>query len=181
MWTKKKKIIFMLYCIFAKKLPRSRRFVPGGLLRRRLAKSILKKTGKNVNIETGAYFTPGVSLGDYSGIGVNCELNALGNNNNGEIIIGDYVMMGPECVIYTQNHEFSRTDIPIMKQGSMPAENVVIGNDVWIGRRVTILPGVHIGDGCIIAAGAVVTKDVPPYTISGGVPAHVIKSRVATT
>jgi len=54
---------------------------------------------------------------------------------------------------------------------------VVIGNDVWIGDRVIILPGVHIGDGSIIAAGAIVTCDVPPYTIVGGVPAKPIKTR----
>ena len=58
---------------------------------------------------------------------------------------------------------------------------VVIGNDVWIGDRVIIMPGVHVGDGSIIAAGAVVTHDVPPYTIVGGVPAKVIKSRKSAT
>lgn len=53
-----------------------------------------------------------------------------------------------------------------------------IGNDVWIGRRAIIMPGVSIGDGCIIGAGAVVTKDVPPFSVAGGVPAKVIKSRI---
>lgn len=52
-----------------------------------------------------------------------------------------------------------------------------IGDDVWIGDRVTVLPGVHIGNGCIIAAGAVVTKDVPEYTVAAGVPARVVKER----
>lgn len=54
---------------------------------------------------------------------------------------------------------------------------VTIGNDVWIGQRAMIMPGVTIGDGCIIAAGAVVTKDVPPYSIVGRVPASILKSR----
>lgn len=86
-------------------------------------------------------------------------------------------MMGPECVIISRNHEFDRTDIPMRLQGYKDAEPCVIGNDVWIGRRVMSMPGVHIGNGCIIAAGAVVTKDVPDYAVVGGVPAKVIKFR----
>ena len=86
-------------------------------------------------------------------------------------------MMGPEVVIYTQNHRYDRFDVPMGKQGHMPVEPVIIGNDVWIGRRVMIMPGCHIGDGVIIGAGAVVTKDVAPYSIVGGVPAKVIGSR----
>lgn len=62
-------------------------------------------------------------------------------------------------------------------QGMTEKRKVTIGNDVWIGQRVMIMPGVTIGDGCIIAAGAVVTKDIPPYSIAGGVPARVLKSR----
>lgn len=63
------------------------------------------------------------------------------------------------------------------QQGSLPKQKVTIGNDVWIGTRVVILPGVHIGNGSIIAAGAVVSKDVPKYAVVGGVPAKVIKYR----
>lgn len=59
------------------------------------------------------------------------------------------------------------------------AARVIVGNDVWIGHGVIVLPGVTIGDGAVLAAGAVVTKDVPPYTIVGGVPAKVIRTRVA--
>lgn len=63
-------------------------------------------------------------------------------------------------------------------QGTEEKKMVTIGNDVWIGQRVTIMPGVTIGDGCIIATNAVVTKDVPPYSVVGGVPAKVLKSRL---
>ena len=59
----------------------------------------------------------------------------------------------------------------------MEEKPVYIGDDVWIGDRVIILPGVHVGDGCVIAAGSVVTKDVPRYTVVGGVPAKVIRER----
>lgn len=86
-------------------------------------------------------------------------------------------MMGPECYIYTRNHAFSRTDIPMREQGMQDFKPVTIGNDVWIGARVTILPGVKIGNGCIIGAGSVVTKDLPNFAIGGGNPARVLKYR----
>ena len=85
--------------------------------------------------------------------------------------------MGTDVTIITRNHRFDRTDIPMMEQGFEEERPVYIGNDVWIGDRVLILPGVHIGDGSIIAAGAVVTKDVPPYSIVAGVPARKIRDR----
>ena len=96
---------------------------------------------------------------------------------NGPITIGKDVMMGPEVIVYTSSHAHSRTDISMMKQGFEEPRPVTIGNDVWIGRRAMIMPGVAIGDGCIIAAGAVVTRSTPPYTIIAGVPAKVVKSR----
>lgn len=85
--------------------------------------------------------------------------------------------MGPECVIYTQNHKHSNIDIPMIDQGFEEIRPVHIMDDVWIGSRVIILPGVTIGKGCIIAAGSVVTKSIPDYSIVGGVPGKVIKSR----
>lgn len=85
-------------------------------------------------------------------------------------------MMGPDVTILSQTHNIERTDIPMGKQGMREAE-VIIGNDVWIGMRSIIMPGVKIGDGAVIGAGAVVTKDVPDYAIVGGVPARIIKYR----
>lgn len=85
-------------------------------------------------------------------------------------------MMGPEVTILTHTHRIDRTDIPMGQQGSMVSE-VVIGDDVWIGMRAIILPGVRIGSGAVIGAGAVVTKDVPDYAVVGGVPARVIRYR----
>jgi maltose O-acetyltransferase len=131
---------------------------------------IHKSCGSNVNIEIGAEFDSNVTLGNNSGIGIRAIIGR-------EVYIGDDVMMGPECIIYTANHRFDRIDIPMREQGFLDIKPVVIGNDVWIGGRVIILPGVRIGDGAIIGAGAVVSKDVPPYAIVGGVPAKVLKYR----
>lgn len=87
-------------------------------------------------------------------------------------------MMGPEVYIYTQNHNFKRIDITMDKQGWSEEKSVVIEDDVWIGSRVTILPGVRIGKGSIIGASAVVTKSCPPYSVVAGNPATIVKSRV---
>ncbi len=86
-------------------------------------------------------------------------------------------MMGPDVVILTQNHKFDRLDIPMLEQGFKDEQPVTICDDVWIGVRAIILPGVTVGKGAIIAAGAVVTKDVCEYAIVGGNPARVIKMR----
>lgn len=171
MWTIKTKILFVLYRMFASWLPKTDHFKPGGWLRRQFAKMIATSCGKGVNIEKGASFTPGLSIGDRSGVGIDCELT-------GPITIGRDVMMGPEVIIYTSGHKFDRTDISMMDQGFTETKPVTIGNDVWLGRRVIIMPGVTIGDGSIIGAGAVVTKDIPAYSVAGGVPAKVIKSRL---
>ena len=85
--------------------------------------------------------------------------------------------MGQDVIVYTTRHKDDRVDIPMREQGMAEVLPVTIGNDVWIGSRVIILPGVTIGDGCIIGAGAVVTKDVPPYSVVGGVPGRIIRKR----
>lgn len=131
---------------------------------------ILKRCGKNVNIEKGAFFASSVCLGDNSGLGINCVIGD-------ETVIGNDVMMGPNVRIYTQNHEFSRIDIPMCQQGFKAVAPVTIGNDVWIGESVIILPGSHIGDGVILGAGAVVRGDVPDYAVVIGNPAQVVRYR----
>lgn len=133
---------------------------------------IFDSCGKNINIEKGAYFGSGkgIEIGDNSGIGINCKVDA-------PCKIGSDVMMGPEVIILTKNHNFSRLDIPMRLQGSTEVMQVIIGDDVWIGTRAIIMPGVIIGKGAIIAAGAIVTHNIPEYAIVGGVPAKVIKYR----
>lgn len=109
-------------------------------------------------------------IGNHSGIGEGSIISKYTR-------IGDNVMMGPQCYIYTRNHRHDNIDIPMIKQGVEDWKPVTIEDDVWIGSRVTILPGVHIGKGVIIGAGSVVTKDIPPYTIVAGNPAKIVKYR----
>ncbi len=139
-------------------------------LRQFFAKRYLNFCGKNVNVQKHTFFSHTCQLGDNSGIGENSHLY-------GEVIIGKDVMMGTQCLIYTQNHAFESLDVPMNQQGPQPANPVVIGDNVWIGGRVIILPGVHVGNGAIIGAGAVVTKNIPENAIVAGNPAKVIRFR----
>jgi maltose O-acetyltransferase len=88
------------------------------------------------------------------------------------IKIGDRVQIGPRCSFETMNH--SVVLLEKNKRGGFPA-SIVVEDDVWLAAGATVLPGVRIGKGSVVAAGAVVTKDVPPYTLVGGVPAQIIK------
>ncbi|OCA84628.1 hypothetical protein A8L44_09505 [Bacillus sp. FJAT-27986] len=162
-----------IYKYIATHLPNSRSKFFGKTskkIREILFNKITGNQGKNLNIQRHASFSKKVILGDNSGIGTGCVIE-------GPTIIGENVMMGPDVLIYTVNHETSNISIPMIKQGMTDPEKVSIGNDVWIGARAIILPGVSIGDGAVIAAGAVVTKDIAPYSVVGGVPAKLIKMR----
>ena len=86
-------------------------------------------------------------------------------------------MMGQDCLIYTTNHSFDDLDRTMDLQGYQETKSVFIGNDVWIGARVIILPGVSIADGSIIGAGSIVTHDVPSYAVVAGNPAKIIYYR----
>lgn len=130
----------------------------------------IEHCGQNVNIEHGAWFNPELSIGDNSGIGMNCCIN-------GRTYIGNDVMMGPDCIMYSYSHAHSRIDIPMDQQGFEKETPIHIGNDVWIGARVIILPGVTVGNHVIIGAGAIVTKDIPDYAIAAGNPARIIRMR----
>jgi len=171
----KKLICIMLYYFFARHLPCSDAPYAFGAkkIRRALCKNIFDECSDDFNVEHGAFFGSGkgIRIGSRSGLGIHCRVQ-------GPLIIGNNVMMGPDVMIYTSNHRFDRTDIPMIDQGNTEPKAVVIEDDVWIAARAIILPGVRIGKGAVIAAGAVVTKDVPPYTVVGGVPARKIKSRV---
>lgn len=168
-----KKAWRILYSATAKFLPQSVYSKTAQKIRAYFARRICSHVGRNVNIERGATFGELTSIGDNSGIGLRCEIH-------GKVSIGDNVMMAPECVFYTRNHNHSRIDIPMCKQGDSEMFPIKIGDDVWIGRRVMVMPGVEIGSGCIIAAGAVVTKNCPSFCIVGGVPASVISKRSAS-
>ena len=137
------------------------------------AKLILgERCGDWVNIERNVHFGDGLTIGNGSGIGANSNIPS-------DVIIGENVMMGQDVLMFPSNHGTSRLDIPMGAQKMTESKTIVIGNDVWIGARAIILSGVHVGNGCVIGAGAVVTKDIPDYEIWGGNPAHLLKSRLS--
>ena len=95
-------------------------------------------------------------------------------NSLEQIIIGENVLIAQQCYIGDAEHIFAEKDTPIKQQSNKTAK-VIIEDDVWLGCGVKVMSGVTIGKGSVIAAGAVVTKDVPPYTLYGGIPAKKIK------
>lgn len=109
-------------------------------------------------------------MGSRSGIGARCQLL-------GKITIGNDVIMGEDVIMITQNHRFDRHDLAIGQQGHQEEQPIVIGNDVWIGTRAIILPGVTVGNGVIIGAGCVVAKSVPDYAVIVGNPGRIVKYR----
>lgn len=114
-----------------------------------------------------------IFLGDNVRITMNCCIWA---EKNSRIIIGDNVLIGPGVKIFCGNHGTKLCDVPITFQERLEAD-IYIGNDVWVGANSVIISGVKISDGAVIAAGSIVTKDVPANTIVGGVPARIIKPR----
>lgn len=132
---------------------------------------MFRSFGKNVDIGPKIEFfnVRNSEIGDNSGIGAYSAL--------GTVKIGNYVMMGSDCLIISRNHRFDDLSTPMCQQGFQEDNPVVIEDDVWIGSRVIILPGVRVGRGSIIGAGAVVTENVEPFTIVGGNPARVIGRR----
>lgn len=171
----KKKIIRIIgefIYFFARYLPISYKHFGkfGKNIRAFAARLILDKCGDNINIERKARFSSCCSIGSNSGIGVNASIF-------GTVHLGDNVMMGENCTIFARNHNFSDCSIPIIEQGYTKEMPVIIGDDVWIGGNVTILPGVTIGSHSVIGACSVVTKDVPEWAIVVGNPAIVKKYR----
>ena len=112
-----------------------------------------------------------ISIGSGTYIGPNCVLFGAG-----EIEIGESVLISPGVVIASHQHTFGQTDALIVEQ-PVEFERVVVERDVWIGANATILPGVRVREGSVVAAGAVVTGDVPARTLVAGVPARSIRER----
>jgi acetyltransferase-like isoleucine patch superfamily enzyme len=108
-----------------------------------------------------------VIIGDYTRIGLHCTVI-------GPICIGNHVNLAQGIVVTALNHNFNDNTKRIDEQG-VSTKPVVIGDDVWIGANAVVLPGVTIGQHSVVAAGAVVTQDVPAYTVVAGVPAKVVK------
>jgi len=128
----------------------------------------------------GTVIRPSVSFANPHNIflGANGHINRhcyLWAGRNSVIRIGDNFVCGPGIFITSDNHGIKRS--PFIREQPGVERDVIIGNDVWIGAYGIVLPGVTIGDGAVIAAGSVVTKDVAPYTIVAGVPAKEIGKR----
>lgn len=142
--------------------------------------------------KNGIHFGNNVSIGAFSRVIVSTSLNDIGDKisigNNvgigefaylggaGGLEIGDECIVGQYLSCHPENHVYDDINISIRHQG-VTRKGIKIGNNCWIGSKVTILDGVIIGNGCIIAAGSVVTKSFPDNSIIGGVPAKTLKNR----
>lgn len=126
--------------------------------------------GDNVTIGRGVMIRPtsyygvgelgeGLWIGDKSSIGLYAYIGC-----SGKIVIGKNVMFGPKCSLFAENHNFKSSSVSIKDQG-VSQKGIMIDDNCWIGSNVVILDGVHIGSGCVIAAGSVITKDVPANSI----------------
>ena len=135
-------------------------------------KNIFKECGRNVNVEFMAQFSTGFNLciGNNSGLGINSKVP-------NDIVIGNDVMMGPNCTIFSRNHCYARIDIPMNLQGAGPPKKTFIGDDVWIGENVILTPGRIIKRGTVIGAGCVLSKNYPEFTVIGGNPCKILKKR----
>jgi maltose O-acetyltransferase len=163
----------VLYYAVGARLPRT--FWPGGivfsLVRAALLRAMGCRVGRGCEIEphVDVGFAPEVVIGN------RCQINAGAFLRN--VIIGDDALIAPGVVILGRQHRFERTDVPMRAQGEVSYPATILEADVWLGQNVVVMPGVRIGTGAIVGAGAVVTADVRPFDIVGGVPARRIRSR----
>ncbi len=114
-----------------------------------------------------------IYLGRNSHINQHCCVWA---SENAKIILGDDLLMGPGCKLFASNHDTRNVDIPMNIQPFVE-KDIIIGNDVWLGANCVVVAGVKIGDGTVVAAGSVVTKELPSYVIAAGISAKPIKKR----
>lgn len=163
-------IMWLSYTHILSKIPS---YFMGNKLRLIVLKRLFNEIGDDCTIDSGCkiYYPQGISIGKNVSITQDIIFDGKGT-----IEIGDDSMIGFQSIILTSTYNSARKDVLIREHGKSQAP-IKIEKDVWIGTRVTILPGVTIGDGAIIGANAVVTGDVSPYTIVGGIPATYIKDR----
>ena len=139
-----------------------------------LCKRIFHKCGKLSTINRKVGFGSGrkIVIGDNSGIGANTSIPS-------DTLIGNDVMISRNIFILNRNHDFSKVDIPIKSQGFKPSRQTIIEDDCWIGMNSLLTPGRHVKKGTIVAMGSVLTRDFPEYSIVGGNPAKLIRSRLS--
>jgi len=168
------------FCRLLYKLPRKIRAMGRKLFTEPIIKKSFAECGVDVHVPAKCSFS-GISniyVGNHVFFGAEARILTT----RAKVIFGNYIMLGPGVTIITGDH---RTDIvgrymvDIKDSEKLPEndEDVVIEDDVWLGANAVILKGVTIGKGAIVASGALVTKNVPPYSIVGGVPAKLLKSR----
>lgn len=146
---------------------RSLRWAATAYARRKVA-----RYGPGLTVNFPCLFTSKTEIGKY------CHFNGMKVRGIGRLTIGDYFHSGDEILILTQNHNYHNPECLPYDHVDISRE-VTIGDYVWLGSRVTILPGVVLGDGCIVQAGAVVSGGFPPNAIIGGNPARIIRYRDA--
>lgn len=130
---------------------------------------LLGSHGKNLNMQQGFHCDYGKNIHVGDDFLTNYNVTIL---DIAPVTVGDYCMIGPNTLITTVGHPL---DAAGRRERIGICEPVVIGDDVWIGGNVSIMPGVHIGNNVVIAAGAIVTKDIPDTCVAGGIPAKKIK------
>ena len=130
----------------------------------------LKNVHKTFYMAGGCQISSDLISGAYVFIGSSCQIYS-------KVKIGDYTMLAPEVKIIGGDHKYDVVGLPMIFSGRDEQLETEIGKDVWIGSRSIIMRGVKIGDGAIIAANSVVSKDIEPYVIVGGSPAKFIKNR----
>lgn len=156
-------------------------YIPIKKIRQNLRTQIKTRIyGKNV-YKKAKSIGKGFYCGGYSFVnkntvlGDNVNFNGMQIHGEGKVKIGSYFHSGVECLIITQNHNYEGDKLPYDEKYIY--KDVEIGDFVWLGSRVMILPGTKIGEGAIIQGGAVVHGEIPPYAIAGGNPAKVFKYR----
>jgi acetyltransferase-like isoleucine patch superfamily enzyme len=141
-----------------------------------LKMQLLRRYYRTKNVDATSYLASGsvihhsLIMGPYGYIGPGAEIPA-------GVRMGKYVMVGPHLMITGNDHVFDRPGVATIFSGRPEPQESEIGDDVWIGARVTLIRGVNIGRGAIVATGAVVTRDVVAYSVVGGVPAREIRRR----
>ena len=138
-----------------------------------LFKRRLKSCGKGVRFSSGIrlYRPKKISMGDNVHVGANCLFSGQGGIN-----IGNNISFGPQVIIWSANHNFEAPERLPYDDGHICKE-VNIEDNTWIGARVTIIPGIRIGEGAVVGMGSVVTKDIPSGAVVGGNPIKILKYR----
>ena len=130
----------------------------------------IKGVSSTAMLSQGSAFSKDLQVGDFAYIGPGCIIEQ-------GVTIGKFTMLANNVMIVGGDHDFHNPELPIIFSGREERRETHIGVDCWLGAGSIVMAGVTIGDGAIVAAGSIVTKDVPPFTIYGGCPAKLIKNR----